>query len=1642
MEQLDDEIIKTVFEYATKGFAETKKQLDELLSVQKSLADVKKKLEGLHKAERDELDKTAKKYAELNKTLNANASRKSREEFAKTKKELTETSAVITKTKDALEASDRVYKKVSQTVTVAKDSLAGMKEAQKALRKEFEATKIGSEQYEDLSKKLVEVGAEIKKVNEAEKDKQKTFNVSANSIDALRKKVGDLTKEWKTLDRSSPEFKARTSELAAYTEELKKAEQEVGIFNRSVGDYKTAIQGLNGQISNLAPSISGMVNPLKNATEGFNKLSATPLLGTLTILVSTFKFIIDAFRKTAEGQEKLNILFGAFNGIVQVLSDALSDLGEFLVELWEKPAEAFEKFKKGTLDVFNGYLEGVTNLARAATYAVAGIFSDEAKAKSEEYFEKSQEGFKKMLPFYDKVTAKVKEAVEIAKLENKLKADQVASVVELAQKETKIAQLKAESANKEKYTLESRLGMLAEALKLEQELLDKRLAKAKDELRLQEMKNALGKSSIEDLQAEADLKANVFRIEQEFFNSTKKLKKQLADFEAQERTAAAQEQQQINDAYIKSLSDVFSVQNDIAKARSEGADADVEMYTRVLALKEQKLKEASEKNIKLTEEELLAVEVATYEHQKKLDEIKKKEQEKKQQEIDREIEAYKKFEIDRDKLVAELDKSRDVEERKRIKKQLSMTEELVKKQIELLRAYGVEAESIPVIYSTSASKAAQSLVQDLANSLRTVQTFSGEAAKDMQTALLATAGVVGVAFELSNVKEKWGDDIKGMEEDVKRLKKELADVVQAFSNQATNAAFKAFSNSMNSKLELTKSYFAEQEKMLLQSQELERNEMQKTLDEQGASQAKAAFEKAKLDRKQFNEAKALKAQEVEETYKIQLAQFNSKKGQDITNIGIDAAVAVMKGFATLGPIGGAIQAAIVAALAATQIGVIAAKPAPQKPRYEKGGYLNNDGIIKGRSHEKGGVDIKIGDSVVAEAEGNEGVILVSKKAMQNPAMRSLFDATLEMNEKISGKNQSADKFAQGGLLPYQHFYDIAKAEAKKKYWLERKRQAYAQQRADELYRAYISEQERQVLQKEKSLTSSFDKNIAGNATLSAMGISSVKEYEKQTGTLEQQKKQLDDEIKLQKDYASAREDLLKKELKYEEKLSNFKEQTKAADEKFTADKLALDKKYLDELYKNNQITKEDYLSMLDQVTKGYGAKSSDIIALKKKEIEEIKKLIEQEREAQISATNETYKFQQQALDKMRGDWKKNYDELTKDAIKNIADSQKYIEKLTGTDLDRYKQIVAIEENIKKLNEDYSKNQSILSGDLILSREERAKLLAEQKRIEEELKQKEIASAEEKKAFEEERKKNQADALYQFEKDNADKIIALTKEQGALLQEQANKWTIDKVIAKELADELEKINKQFDKQVGAQDKIIADMEKSYKQAELLHEQKIKQIKTEEEALKNAFDKQKKLIDDAYTKATAGMQKDLANLNAQLTAIKVAGSAAGINTYEEALGKITQELNALPKYEHGGFFSTGTAETLGAGVFAAQGALHKDGGVNMYIGNKPIANIEGNELVAVASRKAAQDPIVQAAMRDIAQANNYYATGQVTAVKQDVDSKQMLEFISTFADRAGQSIAKSIDGRPVNAYITSSEVAEANRKHNNFNNSNKF
>ena len=261
-----------------------------------------------------------------------------------------------------------------------------------------------------------------------------------------------------------------------------------------------------------------------------------------------------------------------------------------LVQYFRDSEEGASKFKQITSQlgvVVGNVTDIVSNLGKAVFKLITGDFS----------------GFKDAL---SEVTDGVKDFGETTRKEmaqaNQLEKDRLAlqrfereAIVDKARTEKEMMELRLKARDFEKFSAEERLKFMREANKLAGEQLEKDLFVAQEKLRFQIEENSYSKSTQQNLDDEAQLKAAVFNLERANFSERKRLKseEQAIVKEIQADTKAAQKA--IDDADAKAKKKKI----DDAKIV---ADAEIKQAEKVA-----KAKEDLDKLVAKTKEETIAM---------------------------------------------------------------------------------------------------------------------------------------------------------------------------------------------------------------------------------------------------------------------------------------------------------------------------------------------------------------------------------------------------------------------------------------------------------------------------------------------------------------------------------------------------------------------------------------------------------------------------------------------------------------------------------------------------------------------------------------------------------------------------------------------------------------------------------------------------------------------------------------------------------------------------------------------------------------------------------------------------------------------------------------------------------------------------
>ena len=390
------------------------------------------------------------------------------------------------------------------------------------------------------------------------------------------------------------------------TESLKETNKEVKNTSASTQQMSNTVDKATGGAVSKFKALKG---GLGGVIASFKTLRGAIIATGIGALIIAITSLTQAFTRSEEGQNKFAKILGVIGSVTGNLLDLLADLGEGIISVFENPKQALINFKNLLVENITNRFKAILDTVGFLGSAIKNVFSGEFKAALEDAKKAGSsfvDSFTGVENSIDKATNAVKEfgkeiaadASAAAKIaDQRAQAEKLARnlVVERAEAERKIAELREKAVNKDKFTAAERIKFLEEAGKVSDELAAKEVKVAQIRLEAKRTENALTKSNKEDLDEQARLEAEVIQKETQRLNLQKRLSTELLTSRREE--AAAQ----------KAIIDAENKRNEEAAAK-EQARLDAIDKIRNDFRDKQKLREADEEleKIALEEEKKLA----------------------------------------------------------------------------------------------------------------------------------------------------------------------------------------------------------------------------------------------------------------------------------------------------------------------------------------------------------------------------------------------------------------------------------------------------------------------------------------------------------------------------------------------------------------------------------------------------------------------------------------------------------------------------------------------------------------------------------------------------------------------------------------------------------------------------------------------------------------------------------------------------------------------------------------------------------------------------------------------------------------------------------------------------------------------------
>ena len=245
-----------------------------------------------------------------------------------------------------------------------------------------------------------------------------------------------------------------------------KLDKSIKKTEKSTIDTKEQLNALSGGAIGRFGALKNQVLNLVKSFKALKFAIAATGVGALVIAVVA---LVQAFKSSEDGQNKWTKWFNRISVVIGNVTDILSDFGNVIINVF---TGNFDEARKAMDDVTNG----IKNFGEETMREIA--LMDELSDKR----------------------------ARADKLERSL-------IVERAEANRKVAELRERAADKENVTVQERIAALTEASKIEEEITNKEIEAARIRFETKQQENKLSNSTKEDLNEEAQLKAALIELE-------------------------------------------------------------------------------------------------------------------------------------------------------------------------------------------------------------------------------------------------------------------------------------------------------------------------------------------------------------------------------------------------------------------------------------------------------------------------------------------------------------------------------------------------------------------------------------------------------------------------------------------------------------------------------------------------------------------------------------------------------------------------------------------------------------------------------------------------------------------------------------------------------------------------------------------------------------------------------------------------------------------------------------------------------------------------------------------------------------------------------------------------------------------------
>jgi hypothetical protein len=388
------------------------------------------------------------------------------------------------------------------------------------IQKEIETTQAKNKELSkaqgDNSAAIAENIAKIKESQAANKANSTEINQNITLITAemgslkeKRAQLSVMTAEYTKMSAAektnSDHGKQLKTSIADLTVALKAEEKQIGQTFRNVGNYTDSIleankaHGLSGtMVGRSVTAFKGMRDAQIAAGEGtsilnglMKMLAANPVMAIIAVAAIIFFALKDAIGSSSQATNMLKMAMAPLNVVMKIIKNVLVEV----------------------VEIFLGAFKAITSFGVAIADFIGGN---------------------------DKMAQSIKNSMKVEQERQDLVKANRELVVEESKNALAIAKLRDQVTEKDKYTKKQRAEFLKDAIALEGEHMKKKEALAARELKnLEDELKVKDELNGEDKNRLADAQKKIIDVQTEFYQSTRRMKTQMATFNVAEDAAEA-----------------------------------------------------------------------------------------------------------------------------------------------------------------------------------------------------------------------------------------------------------------------------------------------------------------------------------------------------------------------------------------------------------------------------------------------------------------------------------------------------------------------------------------------------------------------------------------------------------------------------------------------------------------------------------------------------------------------------------------------------------------------------------------------------------------------------------------------------------------------------------------------------------------------------------------------------------------------------------------------------------------------------------------------------------------------------------------------------------------------------------------------